>query len=113
MWRRRLCSANNYAVSLQTLKRSGEAKSLLRRTIPVARRVLGDNHKLTLKMRWLYAESLYKDDGATLGDLRESVAALEELKRISRRVLGGAHPTTRAHEYDLRRARAALHACEE
>ena len=74
----------------------------------MARRVLGDNHTLTLKMRWLYAESLYKDDGATLGDLRESVAALEELKRISRRVLGGAHPTTRAHEYDLRRARAAL-----
>ena len=100
-------------MSLQTLKRFGEAKSLLRRTIPVARRVLGDNDKLTLRMRWSYAESLYKDDGATLGDIRESVATLEELKRISRRVLGGAHPTTVAHDYDLRKARAALNARQE
>ena len=29
--------------------------------MPVARRVLGENHDVTLKMRWMYARALYKD----------------------------------------------------
>ena len=46
---------------------------------------------------------LYTDDGATLDDLREAVAKLEDVERTARRVFGGAHPTTlqienRAHE---------------
>ena len=36
----------------------------------VARRVLGESHEVTLRMRWSYAQTLYKDDGATLDDLR-------------------------------------------
>ena len=34
-----------------------EAKSLLRKMMPVARRVLGDVRDLTLRMRWIYAEA--------------------------------------------------------
>ena len=45
---------------------------------------------------------------ATLDDLREAVTTLEETARLARRVLGGAHPTTRRIERDLRKARAAL-----
>ena len=52
--------------------------------------------------------ALYKDAGATLDDLRESVRTFGELEPISRRVLGGAHPTTAGIEYELRDARAAL-----
>ena len=78
------------------------------KTMPVARRVLGDDHNLTLKLRWAYAEVLYKDDGATLADLREAVTTLEDTERIARRVLGGAHPVTEGIEDDLRDARAAL-----
>ena len=63
-------------------------------------------------MRWNYAEALYKDDGATLDDLREAVTTLEETERIARRVLGGAHPLTTQIEDELREARAALHARE-
>ena len=37
---------------------------------------------------------LYKDDGATLDDLREAVTTLEETDRTARRVFGGAHPLT-------------------
>ena len=76
--------------------------------MPVARRVLGEGHNLTLKMRWIYAMSLYRDDGATLDDLREAMTMLEETARTARRVLGGAHPLTVDIEKCLRKVRAAL-----
>jgi len=76
--------------------------------MPVARRVLGGNHVFTLRVRWGYAETLYKDPDAALDNLREAVATLEETERIARRVFGGAHPVTTAHEKALRNARAAL-----
>ena len=107
-----LIEANNYAVCLVSLRRFEEAKSLLRRTLPVARRVHGKSHETTLRMRWNYAGALYEDDGATLGDLRTAVTTLEETGRIARRVLGGAHPITEGIEGDLRNARAALRARE-
>ena len=54
--------------------------------------------------------TIYKDDGATLADLREVVTTLEEIDPIARRVLGGAHPITVGVETCLRNARAALRA---
>jgi len=69
-----------------------ETKALLRKTIPVARRVLGESHILTLRMRCIYTEVLYEDPAATLDDLREGVTRLEDVERTARRVLGGAHP---------------------
>ena len=78
--------------------------------MPVAQRVLGDNHDLTLKMRWCYGEALHKDSAATLDDLREAVTTLEDTERIARRVFGGSHPKTLAIGRDLRNARDALHA---
>ena len=101
-------AANNYATSLVGLERFEEAKPVLRKTIPVAGRVLGDSHELTLKMRWLYAMALYRDADATLDDLREAVATLVEIERIARRVFGGAHPLTLAIEDDLQNERAVL-----
>ena len=108
-----LRAANNYANSLVDLERFEEAKALLRRTIPVTRRVLGDSSRTTLAQRCSYAESLYEDPGATLDDLREAVTTLEEVERIARRVLGGAHPLTVDIELEVRDARAALRAREE
>ena len=84
----------------------------MRKMTPVARRVLGESHDLTLKMRWTYANALYLDDGATLDDLREAVTTLEETERTARRVFGGAHPTTVGIEDQLQDARAALRARE-
>ena len=57
-------------------------------------------------------QTLYKDDGATLDDLREAVTTLEDTERTARRVLGGAHPHTVDMEQSLRKARAALRARE-
>ena len=61
-------------------------------------------------MRTNYARSLYKDDGATLDDLREAVTTLEETERVLRRVLGGSHPLTVDIEGELPNARAVLRA---
>ena len=69
------------------LQRFEEAKSLMRKTMPVARRVLGESRELTLLIRWHYAKALYKDAGVTLDDLREAVTTLEEIGRTARRVI--------------------------
>ena len=107
-----LAAALNYATSLLALKRLEEAKSLMRKKVPVARRVLGEGSEITLRMRWNYAAALYQADGATLRDLREAVTTLEDTARIARRVLGGAHPDVVGIEKSLRLARAALRARE-
>ena len=99
-------------MTLKELKRFEEAKSVLRKTMPVARRILGDCHDLTLKTRRGYAQSLCQDPAATLDDLREAVTTLEDATRIARRVLGSSHPTTESSERHLRDARAALRARE-
>ena len=93
---------------LVELKRFEEAKALLHETILVARRVLGETGEHTLRLRCVYGQTLYLDTGASLCDLREAVTTLEETVPIVRRVLGGAHPTTRDRELDLQDARAAL-----
>ena len=107
-----LNAANNYARSLLDLRRFEEVRSLLRKTIPIARRVLGESHEFTLVIRSNYAAALYKDDGATLDDLFEAITTLEDTGQIARRVFGGAHPITTGVECWLRRARAALRARE-
>ena len=68
---------------------------------------------LTLQIRTNYARVLYyKAVDATLDDLRKAVTTLEDLERITRRVLGGEHPLTVEVRKSLRNARAALHARE-
>ena len=101
-----------YANSLVALERFGEAKALLRKRTPMARRVLGESHVISLGMRWIYAKTLYLNASATLGDLRESVETLEKTARIARRVFGSAHPEVVRVEKDLHSARVVLAARE-
>jgi hypothetical protein len=84
----------------------------MRKTMPVARRVLGESNDVRFKTRWNYAKALYRDPDASLDDLREAVTTLEETERTARRVLGGTHPTTGRTEVALRESRAALRARE-
>ena len=106
-----LLTANNYALALIKLGSYVEAKSLLRRMLPVARRVLGEANT-SLSMKKLYGLALYTDPGATLDDLREAVTTLEETERIGRRLLGGTNPIVGAIESLLLEARYALRARE-
>ena len=107
-----LHAANNYAIFLVGLKRFEEARSLVHKTIPIARRVLGKHDESTLKMRWIYAFALYRDTGSTLDDVLEAVTTFEDSARIARRVLGGSHPLTDEIEKELQKARVALRARE-
>ena len=99
-----LAAACNYASTLHDLQHFEEAKSVICKMMPVARRALGDSHLYTIQMRTQYARTSFYP-GATLDDLHEAVATLEETARISRRVLGGAHPTTGWVESTLGTAR--------
>ena len=105
---KRLRSSGTVAYLLQDQEQFEEARSLLRKMMPVARRILGDSHVITLGMRLEYAHTLYRDDGATLDDLREAVDTLEDAERIARRVFGGANPLTGGIEYHLRKSRFVL-----
>ena len=105
-------AALNYSVTLNQADRFEEAKSLLRKTMPLARRVLGDNNDFTLSMKETYAMALYRNTGATLDDISEAVTTFEEVERIARQMLGGSHPYTEGIAGDLREARAALRARE-
>ena len=100
--------ASNYAASLLDLDRFEEVRSLLCKEIPLAHRVLGEDHQITLKMRKMYAMALYDDPAATLADLREAVTTLEEIETTARRVLGGAKPLTVAIERELQQSREVL-----
>ena len=106
-------AAYNYALSLVGFKRLEEARPLLRRTIPMARRVTGDSSDISIGLRKLYAQSVGCDAAATLDDIREAVTTLEETERTARRVLGRTHPTVGGMEASLRKAQAALRAREE
>ena len=85
---------------------------LLRKTLPVTRRVRGDSNGDTLRLKWNYAEVLYENPAATLDNLREAVTTLEEIERIARRVFGGAHPIATGIGNSLQNARAVLRARE-
>ena len=101
-------AANNYSLALVKVKRYQESRSVLRKIIPIARHAYGASDRITVTMRGIYAESLYKDPAATLDDLREAVNTLEESTRIMRRVLGRGHPLVVQLDSELQAARAAL-----
>ena len=103
---------NNCAWTLEELHRYDEVKTLMRKALPVARRVLGESAQPTLMMRWIYARALYKDQAASLDDLSEAVTALEETERVAKRVLGGAHPQVTGIGEALRLSREVLSARE-
>ena len=64
-------------------------------------------------MRQNFATVLFRDDGATLDDLREAVQTSEDTTRTARRVFGGTHPLVAQMQKDVQNARAALRAREE
>ena len=106
-----LNAANNYAVSLNRLRLYKEAKALMRKWIPVARRAFEAN-EVTLSTMSLYATIIASDPSATLTDLREAVTTFEETVRTARRVFGVAHPDTTKYEGALRCTREELSARE-
>ena len=77
---------------LLSLERHDEAKPILRKAIPNARRTLGAEHDLTLNFRDIYGRCLYRDDNASRDDVVEAIEIFEDVQRRARRVFGPKHP---------------------
>ena len=81
-----LRAANNYAVVPCWSKALRRSQDFDAQNVPVARRVLGENHELTLQDEVDLREGVYEDPDATLDDIREAAATLEDTARTARRV---------------------------
>ena len=62
-----------------------EAHVLLRKLAPMSRRAFGPDHDATLKVRRLYAKSLYVADAASRDDVTKAENILEDVARTARR----------------------------
>jgi hypothetical protein len=98
----------NVAESLIELGRFAEAKAFLPDVIAFSVSRHGTDHVETLKLRWRLAKSLYKCEGASISDCEEAVATLEDVIRVSSRVVGAGHPGFREAPISLENAREAL-----
>ena len=104
-----LIGAGNLAATLvDTLQQFDEAKAFLRDRIPEAIRALGKDHDITFKLRRMYAQSLYENDGASREDVTEAIATLEDIDRRGTRVYGPAHPQAVSTRNRLAEARETL-----
>ena len=95
--------------SRRPLKKQGSSVRGTRRPLMTLSR---RRRKLERRRTSVRSCGLYRDDNATLDDLREAVTTLEDVDRIARRVLGGTHPSVVEIEERLRDARDALRARE-
>ena len=86
--------ASNLSESLVASGPLAEAKQFINDQMPLFGEVHGPNHELTLKMRWRLAYAFCDDTDATLGDMREATAILEDVCWRLRRSFGDAHPLT-------------------
>ena len=108
--RETLRSAINYTASLRHLQQFGEGKSLLRKAIPVAQRVLGKSDEVTLNMKINYTLMPTVDADATLVDLNEAVDTLENAIPDAHRAFGASHPLAAHFENSLQYSRQTLRA---
>ena len=76
--------------------------------IDATARVHGADHEIVLRTRRVYARALYSGENAPLSDVRQAVEILEEVSRMSSRVLGPRNPRTLRSEDYLQEAREEL-----
>ena len=94
-----ITEALNLALILRDTGNDPEAKELLRARIPVAERSLGREHYIYFRLCWSYATSLRDAADATLDDLVQAEALLDDTYTRFRRVMGDGHPDTpRIHQ---------------
>ena len=97
-----------FAAELHSLEHHTEAKRILLKVIPNARRTLGAEHDLTLNLREIYGNFLYQDPSASRGDVVDAIEIFEDVQRRVRRVFGPDHPNWRALPRELAAAREML-----
>jgi tetratricopeptide (TPR) repeat protein len=101
-------AALNLSVSLSSLERFEEARTIAQKTIPVVQRTFGPDHDLTLCIRRNFVDAVSNDPKSTLADLRRAETTLKDVYRRTRRVFGCHHPETRIYEKNVKRLKAIL-----
>ena len=107
-----LTECGNLVINLIELERFQEAKRLLRKVAPVAQRVLGNDHELTLSIRENLCLATL-DGESPAEEKRDALKMFEDTLGVMRRVLGPQHPDTQRgqrnlHSYNLEEAREKL-----
>ena len=101
-----------YALSLcATVVYAGrytEAKSLLCKLLPEARRDLGVEDDTYIRLRATYGQALLECDEASRDDVVEALAIFEDLASTIRRIYGTAHPFMPRIQADIEEARKKL-----
>ena len=92
--------SGEYAECAQFLRDNG--------LIDAVTRSLGTDHESAFALRRTYARALYSGEEPPLRDLRQAVEILEEVSRMSSRVMGPRHPRTLRSEDYLQEAREEL-----
>ena len=103
-----ITAAGNCAITCINLERFEEAKSLLRKLMPVAQRVHGTEHMRTISLREDLARAMLDDRDSSLVEIREALETLEEILGVMQRVLGASHPETRRVQQHLKAYREDL-----
>ena len=103
-----LIDAANLASSLIEARAFDEVIPFLRERILVANRAFGPDHVRALDLAGLLSDALRKNPDATRADLRESESIVLDALQRRRRVLGPAHPRTKASERALSFVRKQL-----
>jgi len=92
---RTILTGANLTVSLNQRKLFGETKTLVRdKLLPAARRSLGADHDLTLKLNQNLSAALQLSPEHTRDDLLEAQTIMQDVIQRRRRVFGPAHPNT-------------------
>jgi len=86
----------NLAATLKDEKRYAESSTLYEEALPIQRKVLGDEHFMTLSTRVALAEILMGE-----GDYAGAEKSFREMRELDQRVLGPNHPRAIEHMDDL------------
>ena len=103
----------NLARALLEVERFSEAKALLRKYVPKARRALGPSHPVMLALSEKLVQALYEDCAERplddyIADMTEAVEILAKDERTTRSVRGSDHPEAQRVADLLRRMRLRL-----
>ena len=100
--------ALNLSVALVRADEASESMAFSRPLLPLARRVLGADHDLCLRLAHGYAWAVTVCADSSRDELVFAEKLLEDAVRRFRRVLGTAHPSTSKAEDDLFYLRESL-----
>ena len=93
-----LIAALNLIVSFTNALRLSEAKRMLREQLPIATRVLGKDHDVTLSLQRNVVIGLLRDEKSTRQETLQAEKLAKDMLVRLRRVYGAQHPLTRNME---------------